>query len=524
MAAKTTNVDLKGDRVQARSLAEAHVPRLMFDFRRNQSFQDLAIYSETKKFFDSSGQYVGTVYMQSVNGAENIVVSCDAGKPPVEEKKFEEPVVPTPLAQFVPCIRSTDNQYWVACMSGTFEGPYRVFRNTLGVTAEQMSDTNEAALNRKFLSTDGELQLYFIAQTGTRDTGTLDMYNVAGGLLYDHNFSYIEDPRTTIYGYDALWTAYRLSNPSRCVECLACHDAYPAPCVGPEPVYIPTYDIDFSYDDTFYHYYKYKGDKLNIDEYEEHLAKSKIGISGTYHLGSCVNVPNPLITYEYSYFNGEALLNYNFSSVVVKGMNLEDIENFACFYVDIVDSCTDTKSNTMSDCEAHHASQQGPEMLPNVTSRAYHFQVNEDTFPFYSPPDFTETRANYIDAFQGDIHRTDQSGLIEVGMVQYECYSDRNMLKYYGEESLASTAGIMCGRVNTWQYDEDGFYLEEKCAAFHYNYIGPNNVTDNGRDITTTTFVPEGADIQSYVHTIPNIQANGEDIKFKGEVFMGMIL
>jgi len=134
MAAKTTQVDLKGDKVQARSLAEAHVPRLMFDFRKNQSFQNLDIYSETKKFFDKTGAYVGTVYMQSVNGAENIVVMCDAGKKMEETRVTKELAVVENLANIVPCFIVTgDEPYseeivgYIACLSGSFLGPYQFF-------------------------------------------------------------------------------------------------------------------------------------------------------------------------------------------------------------------------------------------------------------------------------------------------------------------------------------------------------------------------------------------------------------
>ena len=129
MAAKTTSIELKGDRVQARSLAEAHVNRLLFDFRKNASFQQLPIYSQTKKFYDQTGAYVGTVYMQTVNGAENIVVHCGAGRKYKEEHlEIERPNM---IDQLIPCIIVTKPESYseeivgyIVCMSGSFLGPY----------------------------------------------------------------------------------------------------------------------------------------------------------------------------------------------------------------------------------------------------------------------------------------------------------------------------------------------------------------------------------------------------------------
>lgn len=177
--ARTTKLDLRGDRVKARAIAEAHVNRLLFDFRRNQSFQNLAIYSETKKFFDQSGRFVGTVYMQSVNGAEDVVVHCLSGEQKQIRKERIE--IPSSTQLIVPVMIGLNKvgaefiiTHFVACLSGTFEPEYYVFKNTQEFQLSEFDSPDSADLDEKKIAdgdapirgSSGPPSLFFINQTG----------------------------------------------------------------------------------------------------------------------------------------------------------------------------------------------------------------------------------------------------------------------------------------------------------------------------------------------------------------------
>lgn len=134
MAIRTTNIELKGDRFQARNLALAHADRMVEEFRNSINFQKLDINSTTRNFFTKAGIFVGSIYIQSIHGTENIIVNVP---PDIKEPKKKEILVQKDIVYLpVPVIRSIDNDHWIACLSGKFDGPYYHFPNTFNLDAD----------------------------------------------------------------------------------------------------------------------------------------------------------------------------------------------------------------------------------------------------------------------------------------------------------------------------------------------------------------------------------------------------
>jgi hypothetical protein len=478
MAAKTTQVELKGDRVQARSLAEAHVPRLMHDFRKNQSFQDLKIYSETKKFFDKTGAYVGTVYMQSVNGAENIVVSCDAGKPEVPKEETPKIPVPTPLTRIVPCIRSTDDQYWVACLSGTFEGPYRLFKNLVGVTYTDFLPANEANIDGQFLSTDGDYYLFYIAQSGnqppfgskiTTSSNTTD-YNVweidkwvvicpdgTGHLaqLFGATSSDITDTTMTVMGEDIglpkgvdrkTWDM--TNEDSRCgVSRLppeydeATEGEVLAKCDNPTYTYLPLkwwitdlnpFSIGVATMDRMYTYYgwgaRYEDMSLEFDNKNNHAVQF-----------------------------AETQRDAHKTSI-------QPITNDDCSYT-------------------YHPSTVTESSIIRIANK---LKVDEDIYT-----------------------------LSEVYSSDDEPTYYTQSIKYYNTNNIAAKTALLGSAVYTDEYvaDSDTYIYHER---YEYYYVGPNSQDE----LAKTEFV---ADYSKGTHTIPDIVVDGVPLEFDGMVFLGRL-
>lgn len=183
MGAQTTKIELKGDKYKAEQLSLAHVDRLLYIFRRNNSFNDLQIAAHREPIFDDTGAFVGEVYMQTAHGAENVIVTCPAGgKKETKELWHKRPEM---VEQLVPCMIVTGpEQYsteiigYIACLSGSFLEPYVFFpkpENEVepttieGFYVEGFEDYDEekALDNYKVLSTAGGKTLTFVKPTGT---------------------------------------------------------------------------------------------------------------------------------------------------------------------------------------------------------------------------------------------------------------------------------------------------------------------------------------------------------------------
>jgi hypothetical protein len=132
MPPRTTSVELKGDRDAAKQLAHAHLERLLYNFR-DCNKQKLPIHAQRVNFFDhKTGRQVAEVYMQTVHGAENVIITCL----PQHRERKEELVIKREESyeQIVPCFLVTGEAQgseqilgYVVCLSGSFLPPYQWF-------------------------------------------------------------------------------------------------------------------------------------------------------------------------------------------------------------------------------------------------------------------------------------------------------------------------------------------------------------------------------------------------------------
>lgn len=203
--AKTTHIELRGDRDKAKTLTLAHAERLLLNFRSNTSFQNLKINANVTNFFDDTGRIVGTIYMQVVNGAENIVVTVPIVKIPVEKREEELWLPETELTQFiVPCFIVTDEDSfsekvigYIASTGGTWTGPYRFFPNndtdivmeSFYNEGQEEYDADLALENRRLLANEGDAgSLYFFKPSGTVPAEERATEGAAsGGVTTDHS-------------------------------------------------------------------------------------------------------------------------------------------------------------------------------------------------------------------------------------------------------------------------------------------------------------------------------------------------
>ena len=485
--ARTTAVELKGDRYKAEQLSLAHINRLLRTFRENSAFQSLQQNKHEENFFDETGAYIGKISMQTVFGVEKVIVDVRSGKPRPQKEAWKTDS--RLVSQIVPCIRSVDNLWWVACLSGTFEGPYYAFKNIYEIPAEEMADDTEVALDNKLISVGtaplgggGPPKLFFIAQTGERA-------EIGDGAL-NEDISITSDPRYEIADPNLIFTNYMASLTPYYELCM------------PLGISVGYYDLSFSCFDTFYRDFTVWGELLDAPKRKFHYGKSYEGQS--IRLGG--DPPGVL-----NHFGGEYHVITDYVVPAIKGIRAEreNVNNSACCYAEFITDQDATYSNPYADC-VDAVNGVAPDPLPETIYRKpYYFQVGELTYQFYEPP-LSEV------VFPPGLYVSPWMDNLPGPQVNVE----DNMMKYYGPESRAAMTGIMCGRVDTQEFTDDQWHdpIEgtESCLGFYYNYIGPRNENE----ITTTVFIPDNGE---YEHIIPGVMYEGEDIIFKGEIFLGMI-
>ncbi len=494
---RTTNIELKGDKYRAEQLSLAHVNRLLTIFRRNNEFQDLLISYHEEPFFDETGRYIGVIKMQTTHGAENVIVDVPPVVVPEKGEKLELQLIkPEQTDRIVPVMRSTNNKWWVVCLSGTFEGPYYAFENIFKIAAEEMDDNVESELNNRLISIGGSPlndtehpQLIFVAQTGERPTELY--FDVEGVGEADIGIA---------PGPDIATTTGEIPDPP--------------PYLDPPIPFVYTVDVDG---------YKY------ITVWDQ-----IISIKPRYFYGS--RVQDGEINYNNS-FSGTVTLTADYEFPVIVGalvlppeiyelradkdfwvydsllftagirIERDDISRFACCYANYT-----AKATVEYDTEVDESL---TESLSLPYNKIYHFQVDQITLPFY---------ADSPTAMKYDVHppwETQQRDSVGygngTGSGGEACSVERNMIKYYGTDSAAETTGIMCGRINTADINDEGMQENWETIKFLYNYIGPNY--EDG--MKTTTFIPENAFI--HTHIIANAQNIDDTVTFSGEIFLGRI-
>jgi hypothetical protein len=476
---------------------------------KRTNVNNLPIVYGTKRFDDGTvAQY------QLIHGRE--IVNVSAPIPPVisGEEHVRRTIIEE-IEQIVPVIRSIDNQYWCACLSGTFNGPYYIFKNIYDLPPESFDDEIETDIDRQLISIGTEQiedsiddpQLYFIAQTGIRDTATNDLYDVHQDIRADTNYQVMFDPSYETNNLTAQWLNYAHSIIGFWTYCPPWDNSLP---------YIATFAVSFSANSMFNSYYLYKGNPLIIPEIVRGAGDTRNGLVGTNvatnhndgPVGALEVSPNILHS-----FYGESSRSYDIAQIVIKGISIESVNSFSCSYCQEEISETNSWTNPLPDCGFLMVKEIPWDSIVNVI-RNYWLQVDDNAFIFYSPPDFIDSPTAFTSL-------RDHTGPGEENTDQYECLSDSNMIKYYGPDSLGNSTGIMCGRVNKWQYGSDIYKINESCEKFIYSYIGPNNRINGVQHITSTEFIPNIT--TDYKHIIENVKIDDVDIEFKGEIFLGII-
>jgi len=515
--ARTTAVELKGDRYKAEQLSLAHTNRLLRTFRENSAFQSLQQNKHEENFFDETGAYIGKISMQTVFGVEKVIVDVRSGKPRPQK---EEWVLRTrQVSQVVPCIRSADNLWWVACLSGTFEGPYYAFKNIYEISAAEMDDNVEIELDKKLISIGGASlsggeppKLFFIAQTGKRDTGTTtneDYINLYEDPLYS---------ATNDLTYDTVSQVNRNhleQIPGRYEWC----DASLATTGFP---WVAMYDDSFSYEQPFVREVTHSGEIIPVPPLKFRTYHNRAGIWGTNTAISDLDyqiqgLPSNL--YEYTSttprsFYGAGYDAFDHAIPYYKGISIEpgDVSNFAAGYSALIIAQVNNwdQPGTCLDLAIGSAL---PWDYRGVFKRSYCFHVNDKVLVFHNPPDFYDhiQFVSYL-YFRVEITGVDD----EEADIQHELYCPSNALKYYGKEDSEKAVGLMCGIAKRFTINFDTGYPENReYLGFYYNFIGPNT------DGVSTPFIPDNMSVRE--HIIPGITYEGEDIIFKGEIFLGMI-
>jgi len=476
--ARTTSVELKGDKTSASKLALTHVDRLLEDFRHNNEFQNLHINVNKVKFFDESGQFIGTINMQTVHGTETVIVDVPEGI--VLKKKKQPEKVIEDVAQIVPIIRSIDGTHWVACLSGTFEGPYYHFPNNFELSSDVFNDNIEREIDNDLISV-GEApinnsvnlpELYYIAQTGEvpdYDGDRPEEYMWVDSISYDRDYSYI--------GYD-IWMCGDDGGGFK--------DSYTGTIQDNTDSYLSVFD-----------------GRLNIPEYYRYIDTER---DRTYVRFSIWSGGDPITEADVI----EASADHPFVMLPEDDFFKDPTTSPLSDGDEQTKSISGTSSSPWS---AQYSIRAERSNIANFsacyrtteTSWAEHgkreFLPCAESFPPYVVDPAVET-TTYCDYYKIDnlvFSLRNKTGSTSPRFYQRD-------MRYYNTDSIASVTGIMAARV--W---EDGQY-----TRWDYYYVGPNS--DNV--LATTMFIPEAG---SSYHIIPNVPGIDDTITFGGRIFLGLI-
>lgn len=481
-----TNIEYEGDQYRARQLAAAHVNRLLFDFRRNNSFQKLAINAALKNFYDENGRYIGSIKMHTDNGLETVVVDV----PPVEFKA--QPLElwldkPERGDRIVPIIQSTDNDWWVACMGGAFNGPYYAFKNIYDLPLTQMDGNADGVLNdelhNRLVSIGGAAlngvmspKLFFIAQTGTLpDSGEID-----------------ED--TSEYPPASEWKTWEDMTVAEKKVVTTSNDAVCCPSAGYAAMETV---VDYKYDLSYAGYTTVYGERM---EYLPSTYRDRLNLTGTFQLpklllgGLSCDDAKALINSKWaseddSFFENEYLAGsgyYSKSTTVAQWFELNAISMESSSLFAAVYRTTDRDAETTVQREYEQCEENDQEVLVSKDDRIYkdYLQVNETVYLLREHP------------------------LLQI----YPTYSTGpGFLKYYHTDSPAQTTCLF----GAYLFVTQASGLDKEYA---YHYVGPNS--DNSLNVVTFPRL-EG----TIGHSIPNVIGLPDDdgIKFAGEVFLGRV-
>ena len=461
-----TQYALTGDHQRAHS--HFHEARAHLGKMKMINVNNLPIISGIKYFDDGS---VAT--FKVVHGKEDIHIVSPMAQlggeiPPVPKKGIEE------IEQIVPVIRSVDNLHWVACMSGTFEGPYYHFPNTFEIPEEAFDDNAEVDLNRQLISIGispiedsiEPPELYFIAQTGVRPEG--DEYELVPDSSASSDLSHTGNT-VQVCGdvglTDTSGTGHEFSSASEKInvfgQTLSIPESNTSTTVtrsrtwitcsaGIEDVYsVCAEDLATPYLPPAYEFFAQPHESYSEGD-SRHITSSSLDYfpwSGNESVRpERGNIENFAACYRHTTRN-------------IENLGAREYDPCAVSAVDYVYDIIDTDTETFCD----------------------YFKVDEVEYPLRGESDSTYPR------------------FLQKG------------LKYYNTDSIAATTAITAALA---KYLLDG--VED---SWPYYYVGPNSRDD----LTRTLFIPEPGAFGPDGHIIPNVEGLDDTVLFKGEIFLGLV-
>jgi len=452
-----TQYALTGDHERAHS--HFHEARAHLGKMKMINVNNLPIISGIKYFDDGS---VAT--FKVVHGKEDIhiispMTQLGGEVPPVPKKSVDE------VEKIVPVIRSDDNLHWIACLSGTFEGPYYYFPNIHEIPATAFDDNVEADLDKQLISVGVDLiedsieppGLFFIAQTGIIP----DEYEwVDGDSGASEVISLLGQSSTTCGGamtwYESLTGIHSNYNTQDLLV------------LGTD-IGIPSYSSST----------------------EDVRSRKYITKSG----GSVPPPPWTDTSLVDSFYFDDPLSSFSEGDDWIRTIINESTVPWNSQYSVRIE--LDAYDN-LAVCYRYHAS-----------SYYYHgarpFEPCSVPFPDYDV--LTESITHqYCDYFRVD---TSVFPLREESADAYPQY-EGNGLKYYGPENMAAITGLMAAGVR--QFDNFSDYM--------YCYVGPNS--DNA--LSTTLFPSiDGLSRHEMSGVMGISDADLLGVLFQGEIFLGLI-
>ena len=460
--ARTTNIELKGDRYKARQLSLAHTNRLLEKFRGFNDFNKLMTNSHREDFFDDTGAYIGSIKMQTTFGTEKVIVEVGAGKPRKKPELWREKRRPVDL--IVPVMRSTDNHYWVVCLSGTFEPPYLVFENIYNIPAEDFDDNVEIAMDKKLISILPGRELFFIAQTGLRPE--------------EDEYEYFTE--TDEYSYTLVHTGNSVQ---------ICGD-------------IGLTDVNGAGSEMWNTLYKIKtwGQALNIPESASSVINTRartwiVCSAGAEEVYSVCGeaLATATIPGKDEFFRS-ALISYSEGDSLSISSSYESCSPWAGRY-----SVRPERESTANFAACYRIRR---DVAENTGSRAYNPCAETAT-------DYVNDIIDTSSTTYGDYFKVDgtEYTLREESSGTYPLFYQHG-LKYYNTENIAAITALMAAF--KWDYVGDTANW-----SWIYHYVGPNS----SDQLVSTTFIPESG---VSTHIIPDIGLP-VDTLFRGEIFLALL-
>ncbi len=472
---RTTYVELRGDRLQADRLSKAHTQRMLHDFRRGNEFQNLLINSTIKEFFDESGKFIGSIYVQTSFGTENVVVTVPLKKE-LEKKKEEKRDVDV-ITQIVPIIRSRTNQYWLACLSGTFADPYYCFRNIFEISDDvfynfdQELEYHNRLISRGDSSINGSIEppeLYLIACSGEipdEDGDHPDEYEWLNGQTSSAPYTYVGESiwfcGTDFGGYGDTFTGTK-----------------------EDKTYENLYVFGKNYFDFLYELYTV----TNMERTWVLCSLSQADIDETDVISACSGRDITQITpTRFFGFPGDGL----------------EYENQL-----------KTQSGTSYSLWSDNWSIRAERDNTNNSVTCYRLVKSNSTYtniwapfnPCESDPgavENTNTSQTYCDYIKVD---GVDFPVRELSGSSFPRFFQRDLRYYNTDRPAATTALVAANKGN----------IDTNYERWLYYYVGPNS----DGELHTTEFFPKSGSIY---HIIPNVAGIDDTVTFSGKIFLGMI-